>query len=733
MVYSASLNFAVKKALKTKAVQSTIKKICDQLPLDPDTTNMDIVILGPKDASAGPRAETLKKAIAHAHSDICIIYIYDKDNLADLIDTPYKRKVKRISPPEISRAFEDFVGEHKIKSGKQQLTSADFDVQKDDTLESKSKLKDVKFEGLDASGVELEETPQWDGGGSGKKDSPDGEEAPISNQAPLPEPLPLEMPEPEPLPEVPLDTSYQESEQVPLQTPEPQEIPPSPLPLEPGPEPQPEPQVPTPPPAPSPMPTPQVSEEFLAGIHSFGDWEIMKEHLTRDSVTRSLINENSEYVGLINMLDVLDNRIRATWLDNTLTADQKFERIKDIGLERSVVQASRNSLNVEKVISIITTIILAAERTVKEHVQNIDVALYKVTSDKQKIMDTGYIDQAIQERSKVQIELLNIARSIVDMYKSIDGLVYAEIRELDAQLPSKNEFINNMMKPIGTQIFTPANTALLVNKLLKCLQDNQIIASQMEDTVNTLIDKLFTLCEKDEEIIQYEKSQIQLLEANRVEEVVIADTLIKQCMYVYVGADNTGRTATALTWSGILSRRHNTLLLDLTGKNKFALYGVDSVDLTEFMNNRIQEPFLCVASKTQLSPDQIQDFIREVSTRLNYYAYINVIVDSDDRIALAMLAEESKVVHYITNCSTSSIEAMHSAMAQPITANIAKKLVCIDTPVSPMIIANQIGADYTSVQLISLPAIPAIRACAIRHDSPFEYSDIVKIFEEAFR
>ena len=49
MIYTSSLNLPVKKALGDKVMQSNLTKICDQLGIDPDTTNMDVVILGPRD------------------------------------------------------------------------------------------------------------------------------------------------------------------------------------------------------------------------------------------------------------------------------------------------------------------------------------------------------------------------------------------------------------------------------------------------------------------------------------------------------------------------------------------------------------------------------------------------------------------------------------------------------------------------------------------------------------
>ena len=459
----------------------------------------------------------------------------------------------------------------------------------------------------------------------------------------------------------------------------------------------------------------------------------MKEHLHHDSIVKNLIAENSEYVGLINMLDVMDKRIETVWRDSALSADQKFEKIKEIGLERAVVRATTNSLNVEKVISIISTIVLSAKRTVEDKVQSLDTALYKISTDKAAITDMSYIDKAIEERTKVQLELLNISRSIIDLYKSIDKLVVDEIAELDSKLPSSNKFINEMVKPIGTQIFTPVNTAVLANKLMKSLQENSLVASQLEESINAVIENLFELCEKDEEIIRYQQNMINLLKSNHVEEVIVTDTLLKKMLRLYVAADNTGRSATAITWSGILARRHNTLLIDLTGRSKFREYGITPMSLDEFLNSRTEQPFLCVESKDILAPDDLQELVSSLKSRLNYYAYINVILAPEDVNGLQQLSSDALSVHYITDCSTSSIATMREVISRHKTQNIARKLVTIDTPVSPLMIADSLGCDPTITKVITLPNVPAIRACSLRHDRPYEYSDVVAIYEEAFR
>lgn len=690
MVYAAAMGVAVKKALKSQAMQSTITKICTQMPIDPDTTRMDVVILGPKDISP-VKAQAIQDAIDNRHPDVCVIYLYTKDKEVDLIDCEYKKQVKKVTNQVITDAMEEFVGEHSLRQGKQRVTSQDFVTPESDSI------GDVQHDKVDMGTYVAPDTYTAPKISLDKPTTPEEEEPGVDAIQMLEEEEPLE--------DLPaLDTAPEE--QSPLEAPE-EQLPSFPEQLD--------------------------LEEQLGGMNNFYDWPLFMEKLNKDSIMKQLIHENSEYAGLIQMLDVLDREIQSIWGDNALSHDQKFEKIKEIGLRKSVVRAAANSMNIEKVISIISTIIMSAKRTVDEKVAGIDTALYKITTDKEMLADTSYIDRSIAERTKVQFELMAMARGVVDLYKSVDNLVVAEISDLDKRLPSSNQFINEMVKPIGTQIFTPTNTAMLANKLMQELNKNRIIASQMEDTVNAVIEKLFELCDKDEEIIRYQQNKIHMLMANRVEDIVIVDSLLKNVLRLYVGADNTGRSATAITWCGLLSRRQNSLLIDLTGRAKFREYGVTPVSLDEFMANRIEQQFVCVESDHILSPDELQEMVNQLKSRLNYYPYVNIIVAPEDTEGLNQLSEDAKCVHYITDCSTVSINAMRDVVTKHTASNIARKLITIDPPVSPLMIADSINVDPTICRVITLPNVPAIRACALKHDRPFEYNDVAKIYEEAFR
>ena len=701
MIYVASLAMPVKKAYPDDTMQSSTNRIIQLLNQAPEVSGMGVVILGPKDA-AGPRASKINNALAKAHPDICTLYFYTKPGEADLFDIENKFKCKKITAEAIKDAADEYIRNHVIRTGKAVVSSKDFQAPSEGGIDDLLGDDDFTLPSeIDLGGL-------GEGLGETGDNSFVAPEEPIVTTEPEKQAPPVIIPdltgvmEQEPtLPKTPLTVNS--AAQVSAR-------------------------------AESNISAPATTvEEQISGVASMEDWDLFMNNLKRESVVKRLIQENSEYNGLTKMIETLDREIESVWIDTALTPDQKFEKIKDIGLKRSACMAAGNSVMADKVIDIISRVTMAAKRTVEAQMEDYNAAISTIVANKNAIVDNSHIATTIQQRADIQFDLLKTSRKVLDLYKGIDTLVTEEIQELDRKLPSSNEFINEFVKPVGTKIFTPKNTAELANRLMKALQQNKVTASGLESQVNALIEVMFDLFDKDQELLEYYKRQVALLQANKIEDVIIADTVLKQCLRLWTGAEGTGRSATAITWAGILSRRNNSLLIDLTGKAKFETYGIQHVHLDDFMKKRIEKRFLCVQAEEIPTPERLQEIVDELKTRLNYYPYVNVIVSPDDINGLNQLSTDALTTHFICDCSSNSMETLRRLISGHTQGNVARRLIMINPPISPLSILDSLGADPTLFSIMVLPNIPEIRACALRHDRPYELGSVVKIFEEAFR
>lgn len=670
MLYVCSLSVMAKKALgNDKAFTAPLSKVLSQLPLDPKTTNMDSVLFGPADMAGVNKTKVLKAIGAGVHPDICLMFLYTKESEAKDVSIPYMKGVRKINSDEINKFVSDSMNDFLENSGK---LNADIDAL--------------------ANAEEISITPKEE-----KEDI----------KAEIKEDTTSVIPEETPLPKVEVPVVNLNKEDVNQEIPIADEV--------------------------KSVEQPVDRKEMLQNIKNYEDWDLLREAMERDNITKQLIQENTEYAGAVQMLSVLDNKIKTIWMDSSLSSEKKLEQITQIGLEKSTLRSASNSIMVSKVIDIIETSAMCAKRVVDETVESVNEALAKITTDSKAMIDDQVFVKANQDRIDIQLKLQDMIMSLNKLYGDMDTVTTETVSGLGEKLPSDNEFINNMLPPNAANIFTPHNTSQLANKLLTKLRDNTVTMSALEDKIQNIIRLVYTMFDQDQKQLKYYEDLTNMLKANRVEDVIVRDTVLKYVLNVYIGADDTGRTATALTRSGVQSRANNTLLIDISGTPHFDRYGVDAVPLSEFLVTRTEKHLLCVQSERKLDSDEIQRMLSELRSRLNYYSIINIIVKPDDRQALSMLAPEALSFNYITDCRGRSIDAIKDCMADTAYSNIAKKLIEIDAPISPLQIAEAVGADFTQIKLVPLPNMKDIRACALKHDRPYEYSSVAAVFEEVFR
>ena len=125
--------------------------------------------------------------------------------------------------------------------------------------------------------------------------------------------------------------------------------------------------------------------------------------------------------------------------------------------------------------------------------------------------------------------------------------------------------------------------------------------------------------------------------------------------------------------------------------------------------------------------------ITELKTRLDYYAHINVILDSTQLEYAKVLAKESLTVNYITNCTKDNMEEMGNVYASVDVNNVAQKVLMVNPTIDVLKVAEYMNIDVTSTKCVSIPDVPKIKSCGVLQDKPYEYVGVRTVFEEAFK
>lgn len=754
MIYSAKLAAPVKKAYGERCYGTNIQKICEQLSLDPEVSGMEACVLCPKDV-AGIMRKKVQLAIEDKNPDVCIIYIYNNEKEADLVDTPFKKQVKKTTPDVVKDIVEDCMGNY-LLSAKKTVVSRDAKVTK--TINSKPEDVQVTAGGLKGGlfknkaaaakkdnqevGDELKYDVALDlwykidalgnqvyiNKKTGKEMTRMQVEARKTRIKQGSYKLPKTLPEgvrPDPADaenvEIPDDLVVgdieDEEDDIPVNLGEPKE-PEAPVVEEPV----------------KPNLEERVESDFernLKEVSNFHDWGLFKEAMSKDAAIRQLLEENTTYQGVVQMLSVLDTEIKTTYYDKGLTSQQKFEKVLEIGNKRSTLMATHNDILARKVLDVIDAVTIGARRTVNDLLDEHRKSMEQITVSKEGLFDETELHRLVDMRSKAMCELLALVKSTIQLYQAMDLEVSDVILDMDKRLPSDNEYINEMVGS-AAEVLTPTNSMELARTMMRALQEKREAFVLMEEQVRKVIDSIRELFDRDEAIIQYQQHITQMLKAHRVEDAVIIDSVIKNILNVYIGQRGSGLTATALTWSGCLARRRNALLIDLSNESKLGDYGEDVVDLDEFMRQRIDRP-LCVVAGTVPDVEALSELITELKTRLDYYAHINVILDSTQLEYAKVLAKESLTVNYITNCTKDNMEEMGNVYASVDVNNVAQKVLMVNPTIDVLKVAEYMNIDVTSTKCVSIPDVPKIKSCGVLQDKPYEYVGVRTVFEEAFK
>lgn len=737
MIYSAKLAAPVKKAYGERCYGTNIQKICEQLSLDPEVSGMEACVLCPKDV-AGIMRKKVQLAIEDKNPDVCIIYIYNNEKEADLVDTPFKKQVKKTTPDVVKDIVEDCMGNY-LLSAKKTVVSRDAKVTK--TINSKPEdvqvtaggLKGGLFKNKAAAAKEVGDELKYDvaldlwykidalgnqvyiNKKTGKEMTKMQVEARKTRIKQGSYKLPKTLPDAENV-EIP-DDLVDEEDDIPVNLGEPKE-PEAPVVEEPV----------------KPNLEERVESDFernLKEVSNFHDWGLFKEAMSKDAAIRQLLEENTTYQGVVQMLSVLDTEIKTTYYDKGLTSQQKFEKVLEIGNKRSILMATHNDILARKVLDVIDAVTIGARRTVNDLLDEHRKSMEQITVSKEGLFDETELHRLVDMRSKAICELLALVKSTIQLYQAMDLEVSDVILDMDKRLPSDNEYINEMVGS-AAEVLTPTNSMELARTMMRALQEKREAFVLMEEQVRKVIDSIRELFDRDEAIIQYQQHITQMLKAHRVEDAVIIDSVIKNILNVYIGQRGSGLTATALTWSGCLARRRNTLLIDLSNESKLGDYGEDVLDLDEFMRQRIDRP-LCVVAGTVPDVEALSELITELKTRLDYYAHINVILDSTQLEYAKVLAKESLTVNYITNCTKDNMEEMGNVYASVDVNNVAQKVLMVNPTIDVLKVAEYMNIEVTSTKCVSIPDVPKIKSCGVLQDKPYEYVGVRTVFEEAFK
>lgn len=733
MIYSFELASLLRKGFgRDKVFSSQINKICEQMPLDPEVSKMDTVVLSSKDLKGLNRGK-VQTALLTKNPNVTFIYIWSKKGEEDLIDTPFKVELKKVTADSLYSAVNEIISDTLIKSGKLNADDSDSAIAIPKPL--KPKFKASRFGKKDEEEVEEAEevivkidpitglhyfndditdemiycdedgrrlTPaevqiakdklamekKEEAGSNDSNGDDDGfEDIDIdldddSNTSGIEEKVALYPVKEAMIPE-------QEEEEVKEQ------------------------------------PVVNKSTELkneIESIKSFNNWEALNDALQETSIFAELIANDADYNGTLKVLESLEVQMLDIMQNPRLSADEKFDKLLDLGRDKTTTKGITNSIMVDKLISIIHNLSAQVGSIAKGIVDKNYKAIDAAAAVDRIVLDDTANNEVIDAAVKAEVSLLNTKKEIASLYSVMNKTVQDTTKGFTAGLPSENELINQIIG-MSDEYFTPKNTKDLFHKMLEALEENKSTFVQADESVNRLLDKLNDVAIKYREVIKYQSERILLLKANRVEDIVIMDTALKPTMQLFIGESGSGVTSTVLARTGVIARgAKNVVIIDLSRKAKFADYGIETETWENFSENRVNREFICVTAPEIIDIDEI---LSHLKTRLDNYGSINIILSPEQISEAAMLAGDSLTINFISDCTPRNMVVMQEAIgALSSIPNIARKVVLVNPVQDPISCCRTLGVELGNTKLITIPYLPEMKECLVNKTQPAMYPEI---------
>lgn len=695
MICAMSLAGPLKKVYGNKCMQISAAKAVANLMLDPVESNMDALVVQPKDVGSFT-AKNLVAAIEDRHEKIKVIYIYSKESDAAKLDDVSKYCISKITPDNIKEVIDEALAD-------KALTEKNIIVASNDKqILSGTKGRSKRAQTIIALKENVEEVPEEDDVIDLASLADEEEEETVISVA--------EEEEEEEVGKIVINC--EEEEKVPELT-----IP-STSPIEDIFE-KPE------------EPKRETIEERINNIKEFNDWNALKEACNVEAMKIELMNESAQYAGCVNYMTVLEQRITTLFKDDNLSVEDKMFKIRELGVEKSGIKAQANNILVQKYNTIIDAITNLVVREMDKKIITIKNNLNKLVVKQDFFTREEDVRVLIDKRLEIQIGIGELMQGIIQTYKVMSNSSQEIIKGMDEGLPTESKFVNEIMKSYENY-FKPENAATLFLEITRAVEEKRLVLSAIEDKLESLFKAVYKLIEIDSEIIENYQNKLDIFKAQNTEEVVVMTTMLKSALRVYIAPKNVGLTTTALTLSGCQARRRNTILLDLRDGNKLDQYKVNFTDLNELLTTNVEQD-LVICKEHVTDVDRLEEILNKLNDKLYYYFNINILLDEDQIEYINRMEKDLRTVIFVTNCTKSSLDSLKRLVESIKLENVAQKIIEIAPPIDPTRIAIDAGIDVTRCQVTSVPYMVEIAKCTMEGEIPYFKREIRDVYERGIR
>lgn len=499
-----------------------------------------------------------------------------------------------------------------------------------------------------------------------------------------------------------------------------------------------EPVYPEPEPEPEPVERKSGLVERIERAGSVGDASVIMREITATNIIKDLYETNSTYAGIEEKLKSLNDTIFNIMGDSHIKSlDEKLSKVHALLHDKAFFRAKGDTLIEQRLEEVVDAICTQTSALLQDRLSEIDAAIKKSMTDKDMETNSARLAGLNEERANLIIELHTLEVEISDIYKATDSLIVTTATDIAAKSDdaTSNEFINAKLKEKGELVLSESTIDAIRSAM-------ELGAGKVPDTfkqmklsvVNTLtlLRKVFDV---DQEIIAAQQQVINYLKSNNIENTVVAETLLKKSLRVYVGEEGTGRTIIPYLISRYKSRQNaNVLLLDLTGTSKYSQYGIQYTSIDTYLMDLEQREFMLAAGTVDNSIAAAQRIVTSLLKAADYYRVINVVLSPEQSMLFQTIAQDVLSINFIVDTNVPRIQRMRKEIEDCTIPNVARRVIINRCDVPIRTIITKLGLDdQMDYQVCTIPTMPTLIDAGLNGYNPYGVSSVDLTMEEVLK
>lgn len=502
--------------------------------------------------------------------------------------------------------------------------------------------------------------------------------------------------------------------------------------------------IPTPPPVeevkPEPAPVNKESElvQRIKEAGSILETSQISREIKATTLVKELIEENKTYADIEDKIAMLNIQIHDIMNDpNIPSIEEKLTKVRALTQDRSAWSSKTDSILEQRLEEIISAITTTTAKHVEARLAEIDNAIEHIHKQEQIANQNTRLGGLTEERSNVILELRTLEAEVNRIYKSCDELTTDTVMKIskDNGNSTGSEFVDMHLRARGSNIISEESLTAIRAAIEMSATETPEQFKALKRSVIEMQKKLVQLYDLDAETIAAYQATIDYMKMNRIEDSVVAETLLKKSLRMFIGNEGNGRSIIPYLLSYYKSKQNaNVLLFDITGQGKYSDYGITTISIDDYINNPIQSEFVVVSGDAMDTAETAERLLKTLIKSADYYRVINIVARPDQRGIINAIAPDILCINFITSSAKAELANTREYFKEFTFENVAKRLLINKCDVETAPIIKFMGLeDSLDYAINTIPTIKEITDASLKCYNPYGCSNVALLIQETLK